>query len=188
MRAALKLPGVSPAVSQLVTHVLIVFVVAFGAQVSAADEGAIHDWPTLLALITAAAAAGATAVIHYIMGLVPAPAAGVRGALIPAKVTNPFVQVAWSAVVVFLTSFGSQLAVGASGVVSAPTLEVLVVSAVSAAVTALLQWVLHLVPVPPAAMVPYAPAVPVTVAAAPPAPAKAAKVTKPKAPAKKTAK
>ena len=139
MRTALKLPGLSPAVSQIVTHVLSVFTVAFLAQVGAAANGNIRDWPTLLALVLAAGVAGVVAVIHFLVGLIPTPASLVK---------NPLAQVVWSAVTVFATTLGAQLAVGASRVVSVPTFVAVSTAAITAAAAAVLHYGFKLIPTP----------------------------------------
>jgi hypothetical protein len=148
MRTTLKWPGISPAVSQLLTHVTVVFLTAFGGQLVAGATGAITSMPTLLALLTAAAAAGVTAVAHYALGLIPTPTPAVTAAVVPLKIPKAVQQVIWSTVIVFLTAFGAQLVAGASKVVSIPTLVALVAAGCAAAVTAAVQALLKLVPVP----------------------------------------
>lgn len=171
---AFKLPRLSPAVSQVLTHVIVVFALAFGGQIAAAYTGAIPDMPTLLALVSSAAVAGLTAVIHYVAGIVPSPNPAVAATL---ATRSQVAQWAATYLAVFLAAFGAQLALGASHVVSIGTIPAVIVAACVAAVAAVAHRLAGLIPaIPPAPIViPPAPA---------PAPAPAAK----KAPAKKAAK
>lgn len=149
----LKLPGLSPAVSQFLTHVAVTFIVAFGGQLAANATGATST-STLLEVLYSAAAAGGIAVLHYIAGIIPTPpatsASGVAGVLVSLKLTTPLGQLLFSGVSVFLVTFGGQLAAGAAGAGSLPAVAAVVVSAASAGALAFLQWALKLVPVPTA--------------------------------------
>jgi len=58
--------------AQVVQHVVIVFVTAFVAQVVGSHVGH-FDWPAVTAVVTSAAAAGGSAVLHYLTSLVPTP-------------------------------------------------------------------------------------------------------------------
>jgi len=64
----------SPAVSQVTQHIVLVFLATFLGQVVAGAAGAYHAG-TLWALVVAAASAGVTAAWHYVDGLIPAPVA-----------------------------------------------------------------------------------------------------------------
>lgn len=150
----LTLPRLSPAVSQFLVHVLVVFLIAFGGQLAAAATGAIHNLPTLLAVVTSAAAAGVTAVVHYLLGLIPTPNPNAATIAVTLKAASALSQVSWSIAVVFLSIFGAQLAVGASHVTSVRTLTALLVAAGSTAVITAVQHGLHLIPVPAPAPVP----------------------------------
>lgn len=167
-RSVFTIPHLSAAASQMLLHVAAVFLAAFGAQLVAQQTGAITGWPILLQLLLAAAAAGGSAVIHYLLGIIPTPTVSTAGSVgyadgtvhqrnelvsvtgISLKILSPLGQVFWSLVTVFVTTFGAQLLAGASGVVNIPTLESLVISAAAAAVTAVVQAVAKVVPVPAA--------------------------------------
>lgn len=62
--------GLPKAVRDILVHVVLVFGAAFAAQVAGASLGKL-DWPTVSALLASAAAAGASAVAHYVTGLIP---------------------------------------------------------------------------------------------------------------------
>lgn len=72
--ALLKKVGLPKAVQDVVVHCAVVFSAAFVAQVSGAALGS-FNWPTVYALVASAAAAGGSAVVHYLLSLVPSPAA-----------------------------------------------------------------------------------------------------------------
>jgi hypothetical protein len=78
----------SPKLRAVVAHVVITFAVAFVGQVGAGLSGAVH-MPTLVALVTSAVAAGASAVVHHLVGLVPPAPAPVAGAAPPLAATSP---------------------------------------------------------------------------------------------------
>jgi hypothetical protein len=154
MRATLKIPGLSAAASQMIVHVLTVFLAAFLTQLVG---GAVHviNESTLLSLLVAASAAGATAVIHYLFGLIPTPlpvALRSRVFGVTLKVTSAFYQVLVSVIVTFVTVFGASLAGGATGVESLSALESLIIAAISAAVAAVVHYVTHLIPAPAASL------------------------------------
>ena len=72
--------GLPKPVRDILVHVVLVFGMAFAAQVAGASLGKL-DWPTVSALLASAAAAGASAVSHYVIGLIPASS--------PAPATSP---------------------------------------------------------------------------------------------------
>ncbi|MCU1493389.1 MAG: hypothetical protein JWO62_1153 [Acidimicrobiaceae bacterium] len=160
MTRTLKIPGLSTAMNTVVLHVLIVFGTAFGAQLVA---GAAHvvSISTLLALITAAAAAGLTAIVHFGLGLIPAPVAtpvkgvslGVAG--VSLKVQTRLYQFLVSVAVTFFSILGATLVSGAVHVTSLPSIVDLVTAAIAAAVAGIVQFVVGLIPAP--APVPVAP-------------------------------
>ena len=65
--------GLPKPVRDILVHVVLVFAAAFASQVAGASLGKV-DWPTVSALIVSGAAAGASAVAHYVTGLIPATA------------------------------------------------------------------------------------------------------------------
>lgn len=66
--------GLPKATQDIVVHVAVVFTTAFVAQIVGSSLG-VFNWPALIALATSAAAAGGSAVLHYLLSLVPSPAA-----------------------------------------------------------------------------------------------------------------
>lgn len=152
----LKIPGLPPAVNQIVVHMLTVFLVAFGAQLVAGATGA-ASISSLLALLTAAAAAGGVAVLHLAIGLVPTASSVATPATKTYSVTVTQVksagyQVAVSVAVTFVTILGSQLAGGAVHATSLPSVVAVILAAISAAVAAVVQLLVGLVPAPPVAV------------------------------------
>lgn len=155
--ATLKLPRFSPAAVQFFAHVAIVFLVAFGGQMIPSLTGTI-SMPALLAVLTSAAAAGLTAVVHYLLGLVPSgsvPAvdngdgsftavAGLSG--VPLAVRNRLYQVLISIVVTFLSIFGSGLVAGGLHVTSFPGIVDAITAAIAAGVAGVIQFAVGLIP------------------------------------------
>ena len=153
VRTALQIPGLSASASEIVAHVLIVFFTAFGGVMVSSLTGTI-SMPAIEAALIAAAAAGVTAVVHFLLGLVPTPvvtAVGITSNAVSLKVTSSLYQVIVSLLVTFVTVFGAQLAAGAVGVASLPGLKALIISAITAAVAAAVQYLVKLVPTPKAA-------------------------------------
>lgn len=62
--------GLPKSVQDVIVHVVIVFTTAFAAQIIGASLG-VFNWPAVAALLTSAAAAGGSAVLHYLLSLVP---------------------------------------------------------------------------------------------------------------------
>lgn len=144
MRLSLRLPGVSAGTSAFILHLLSVFAAAFVTQMVASGVGGVHTWPALLALVCAGAAAGIVAAIHLVLGLIP----NLNVELAKFLGSSRVAQVVTSALAVFLTTFGAQVAVGASHVASIGTLFALIVAAVTAAAAAVAHYAIGLVPVP----------------------------------------
>jgi hypothetical protein len=155
MKTTLRIPGFSPAASQVIAHYLAIFLLAFGAQLVA---GATHvvSIPALIALLTSAAAAGVTAVAHVMLGLIPVPQplpAPVVGTPynvlgITLKVNTAGYQFLVSVLVTFLSIFGAQLVGGAAGITSLPSVVALILAAITAAVAGIVQFVVGLIPAP----------------------------------------
>jgi len=157
--AALKLPRFSPAAMQFLAHVLIVFAIAFGGQLTAGATHAV-SMPTLLALLTSAAAAGLTAVVHFLLGLVPTgvqpPVAQGNGmyaavgalSTVSLKVKTRAYQILVSVLATFLSLFGAALVAGAVHVTSLPGTIDAVTAAISAAVVGVVQFAVGLIPAP----------------------------------------
>lgn len=137
MRPPFRLPGLTAAASQLVAHVAVVFAAAFGAQLVAAANGNVHRWPALLAVVVAAACAGVSAVVHYLLGLIPAGTP---------KLASQVAQSLASVVTVFLTVFGGQLAIGGSKVTTVASLVALVVAASTAGASTAFHLLIGLLP------------------------------------------
>jgi hypothetical protein len=155
MRITVKIPGLNAAASAVLVHFISVFAVAFLTQVVAGWTGTLNV-PTLLSLVTSAAAAGVIAVIHVIIGLIPtAPVSpnSTKPALtspvgIPIKVQSAVYQLLTSAAVVFFSMLGAELVGGATHITSLPDAVALLIAAISAAVTAAVQYFVSLVPAP----------------------------------------
>ena len=133
---------------QMAGHVLIVFLVAFVGVVSAGLTGSISA-PTLLALLIAGGSAGLTAVVHYLLGLVPAPIRTQSfGAFyhVPPVVEQRLLQVLVSMVATFLVIAGTAALAGTTSVGSIPTAADLIVAAISAGLTGVVQYVTGLLP------------------------------------------
>ncbi len=149
-KSTIKLPGVSPAVSQLVTHYFLIFAAAFGTQMLATLTNGIHI-SSLVAVLTSAAAAGLIAVLHVILGLIPNQNTGsgkVNAFGIALKVQTALFQLVTSAVAMFLTVLGAELVGGAAHLTSLPDTTAVILAAIMAAVAAVVQWVVGLVPAP----------------------------------------
>lgn len=156
MTPLVKIPGLSTAAGQVIAHFLAVFLLAFGTQLVAGTTGTVHI-SSLLALLTSAAAAGIIAVAHVVLGLVPSPAAAERRAWQPTRFTAVGVslkvrtdgyQFLTSVVVMFVSILGAQLASGALHITSLPDVVAVVLAAIAAAVTGVVQFVIGLVPAP----------------------------------------
>lgn len=152
----LKIPKLSPAVNQIVVHMLTVFLVAFGTQLVAGATGAVSI-SSVLALLTSAAAAGGVAVLHLVIGLVPTAStvsgnvstkATIAYTVTLTQVKSAGYQLFLSVVVTFVTILGSQLAGGAVHATSLPSVIAVVLAAISAAVAAVVQFLVGLVPAP----------------------------------------
>lgn len=138
----------TPAFKQMLAHVAIVFLVAFGASVSAGLTNA-ASIPTLLALLIAGGSAGLTAVVHYLLGFIPSSVpAGKFGAIraVPAAVETKLLQVAVSVVAMFLVIAGTSALAGAVSVSSLPSAVDLIVAAIAAGVTGAVQYATGLLP------------------------------------------
>jgi len=135
---------VSPGTSAFILHLLSVFGAAFATQMVASGVAGVHTWPALLALVCAAAAAGLVATIHLVLGLIP----NLNVTLTKFLGSSDAAQVVTSVLAVFLTTFGAQLAIGASQVASVGTLFALIVAGITASGTAVVHYVIGLVPVP----------------------------------------
>jgi len=152
MKATLRMPGVSPVVSDVVTHFVAVFLLAFGTQMVTAATGKISI-SSLLAILISAAAAGVVAVAHIILGLIPTPAVGdgrSNAFGVPLKVKSAVYQIVTSVVVMFVSLFGAELIAGATHITSLPTATAVIVAAIMAAVAGVVQYVVKLVPAPSA--------------------------------------
>jgi hypothetical protein len=162
MRTTLKLPGLSQAVSQVIGHFLAVFLLAFGTQLVAGATHAV-SLPTLLALLTAAAAAGLVAVAHVVLGLIPDPhlVAGVHlkdgrsgrytSLGVSLKIETAGYQFVTSVLITFFGILGASLVGGAAGITSLPSAVAVVLAAIAAAVAGVVQFVIGLIPAPKAA-------------------------------------
>lgn len=73
-RETIKLPKLSSAVSSVLLHVGIVFAVVFGGQLVAHAAHA-ETLNAVGQIVIAAGAAGVSAAVHYLLGLIPVPAA-----------------------------------------------------------------------------------------------------------------
>jgi|SRR5579875_1083156 len=140
------------AFEQMLLHVLLVFVVAFGGQMTTSVTGAIHI-SAVFAVLTSSAAAGAVAVVHYLLGLIPHAQLPPKTSMlymitVPPAITSRFYQLGISFIVTFLSMFGSVLVAGAVHVTSLPALGDLIYSAISAAVAAVVQYGVGLIPKP----------------------------------------
>lgn len=138
----------TPAFQQMAAHVLIVFTVAFVGQLSVGLTGD-ASVPTLLALLVASGAAGLTAVVHYLLGLIPQPIrTGSFGAFyhVPKIVEKKLAQVAVSVVATFLVIAGTSALAGAVSVGSLPGAADVIVAALSAGVAGLVQYLTGLLP------------------------------------------
>lgn len=144
MRTTLRLPGVSPGTSAFVLHLLSVFASAFAVQMVVAGVANVHDWPALLALVCSGAAAGLVAAVNLVLGLIP----NLNVTLAKFLGSSATAQVITASLAVFLTTFGSQLAVGAAHAESIGTLYALVVAAITAGGSAVIHYTIGLVPVP----------------------------------------
>lgn len=142
-RRALVLPPLSPATTQMLIHCVIVFLAAFGAQMVASTTGDIGSWPAILAVLTSAAAAGVTALVHFLLGLVPTPPTDTSVSL---KLPEPISQLLTHLVVVFLTVAGAQFALGAANVLNIHTLTAWVIAACAAGVSAIAHILFGLLP------------------------------------------
>lgn len=153
MRYTFRIPGVSSAVSQVLVHFASVFAVAFGTQLLAGLTGTVSV-STVLALLTASAAAGVIAVAHFALGLIPLPANRLGDSLnamgISLKVKTAGYQFATSVVVMFVSILGAQLVGGAAGIESLPDVVAVVLSAIAAAVAGVAQALVGLIPAPKA--------------------------------------
>jgi hypothetical protein len=137
----------------MLTHALVIFLATFGTVLVTSLTGAI-SMSALEATLISAAAAGVTAVAHYLLGLIPSPpvaGAGITANLVSLKVTADLTQVLVSLLVTFLTVFGAQLVAGATHVTSLPTVKDLLIAAITAAVAAAVQYFAKLIPTPKAA-------------------------------------
>lgn len=151
----MKLPKLPLAARQFIAHVAIVFGVAFGTQMLASLTPDFRI-SALLALLSSSAAAGLTAVVHYLLGLVPntTPSVDARGRtiayalVVPPAVTARALQVVVSIVAMFLSIFGAALVAGALHVTSLPSAADVVVAAISAAVAGVVQFAVGLIPTP----------------------------------------
>ncbi len=150
-RATVKLPGISPAISQLLTHYFLIFLAAFGTQMLATlTVGGLHI-SSLLAVLTSAAAAGLIAVIHVVLGLIPTQATGpgnLNAFGVSLKVQTVAFQLITSAVAMFLTVLGAELVGGATHLTSLPDVTAVILAAIMAAVAAVVQYFVGLVPAP----------------------------------------
>lgn len=146
MRKTLVLPGISPALSSLILHFVIAFLTTFGGSLAANASGA-TSIPTLLAILGAAASAGLVSVVHIGLGLIPTPTpVGTYG--LSLKVQSASYQLLTSVAVMFFGTLGAQLATGAEGATSLPDLVAVIVSAISAAVFAIVSYLVGLIPAP----------------------------------------
>jgi len=144
----LKLSTKSAAV-QLVVHVIVTFLAAFGTALVAGATN-IVSMPTLLALLYSAGAAGLVAVLHYVLGLIPAaPKIGKIGLnrqlSVPPVVTHDLGKLAVSIVATFVTILGGGLVAGATHVTSLPDVVAVVTAAISAAIAGVVQLVTGLI-------------------------------------------
>lgn len=148
MRFTLKLPGLSPAVNQVILHFAAVFLFGFLSQLGAGVTGTVNV-PTLLALLTSAAAAGVAAVIHVVLGLIPASdQSGLNTLGISLKVKSTGYQTLVSVVVMFLSILGASLVAGATHIGSLPDAVAVVSAGIGAGVTGVVQFLIGLVPTP----------------------------------------
>lgn len=156
MKQTIKLPGLSQPVSDVIAHFAAVFLLAFGTQVIAGATTAVNI-SSLFALLTSAAAAGLVSVAHVVEGLIPVPAnvVAVQGSFkrytalgISLKAKTRVNQVVISALSTFLVILGSQLVGGAAGIQSLPDVTAVILSAIAAAVTGLVTYLLGLIPAP----------------------------------------
>lgn len=152
MRATLKIPGVSSAVSAYIVHALTVFGVAFLGQVISlhAQGKSVSTWAALLA---SGAAAGIVALVNYALGLVPA-----FNTFVKQKLNSALGQIIVTSFGTFISVFAAQLVVGASHVVDLGTLGAFLSSAAVAAGVAVLHYLEGLIPVPTPAPTPAPPA------------------------------
>lgn len=138
MRLALKLPS-----TQVLVHILAVFLLAFGGQLAAAGTTNESNW---LALLTSGFAAGLVAVAHILGSIFPLPDGSAVGVSFAVKSNlYNFVMVA---VMTFVSIFGTALVTGATKLTSFPSVVALLIAAISAAVAGVVQLVLNLIPAP----------------------------------------
>lgn len=138
----------TPSFRQMLGHVLVVFGVAFFGQLGAGITG-VASIPTLRALLVASGAAGLTAVAHYLLGLIPSPIrTGSFGAVygVSPVVQRRLVQVAVSVVTTFAVIAGTSALAGATSVGSMPGGADLIVAAIAAGVTGVVQYITGLLP------------------------------------------
>lgn len=146
MKRTLVIPGISPALSSLILHFVIAFLTTFGGSLAANASGA-TSIPTLMAILGAAASAGLVSVVHIGLGLIPTPTpVGAYG--LSLKVKTAGYQLFTSVAVMFFAALGAQLATGAEGATSFPDLIAVIVSAISAAVFAVISYLVGLIPAP----------------------------------------
>jgi hypothetical protein len=137
---------------QLLVHLIAVFLAAFGTQIVGAAT--VTNESTLVSLLVSAGAAGVAAVAHVLLGLIPTTSVvlstGERTSAlgIPSSVKTAGYQIVVSMVVVFLSIFGASLLTGVAGATSLPGIQSAVIAAISAAVAAVVQATVGLIPTP----------------------------------------
>lgn len=153
MSFTIKLPGTSTAAGKVIAHFLAVFAVAFGTQLVAGTTGTVHV-SSLVALLTSAAAAGLVAVAHVVLGLIPTPPTGQgltsNAVGISLKIKTQGYQFLTSVIVMFLSILGAQLVSGAAHITSLPDVIAVVLAAIAAGATGVIQYLVGLVPAPKA--------------------------------------
>lgn len=132
-------------------HVALVFLVAFAGTVTAGLTGKV-DMPTLLALLIAGSSAGLTAVVHYLLGLIPttptqlAPRETGLRFTVPAAVETKLLQTLVSVLATFLVILGTSALAAASSVGSVPGVADVIVAALAAGMTGAVQYATGLLP------------------------------------------
>lgn len=149
----LPIPWISAGAKQMLTHFVAVFLLAFGTSLVAGATNVI-DVNTAWSAIVAAAAAGAVAIAHYVMGLIPQPVeqSNKVGLVLVSK--SSLYQVLVSVISTFLVILGAQLVGGAANVQSLPDAKAVILSAIAAAVTGVVTYVFGLIPAPKAPTIP----------------------------------
>lgn len=145
----LPVPWISAGAKQMLTHFIAVFLLAFGTSLVAGATNVINV-NTAWSAIIAAAAAGVTAVAHYVIGLIPTADVAAEqnrvGLTLVSK--SSLYQVLVSVISTFLVILGAQLVGGAANVQSLPDAKAVVLSAIAAAVTGVVTYLFGLIPAP----------------------------------------